>query len=142
MRIRSIFYITNFFLKNYYIMDNRYKNCPPKMNNSRFMTDYVPHGLRNHYVFNNGNFKSEYDFTNYMQKHGISMLNQEWESIKSRACHPTVCLFNSPLVTSNESDKNELDRYNKYQRGIVTSSECRKFEDYRLFNEDEENVKF
>ena len=58
-------------------MDNRYYSysCPPLMNDGRFISNYVRSSLFDQYIKSSNNLDSSYDFKNFLQKNGSTILN-------------------------------------------------------------------
>jgi hypothetical protein len=58
-------------------MDNRYYSydCPPLMNDGRFISNYVRSSLFDQYIRNTNNLDSSQDFKDFLQKNGSTILN-------------------------------------------------------------------
>lgn len=58
-------------------MDNRYYSydCPPLMNDGRFISNYVRSSLFDQYIRNTNNLESSQDFRNFLQNNGSTILN-------------------------------------------------------------------
>ena len=57
-------------------MDNRYYSydCPPLMNDGRFISNYVRSSLFDQYIRNTNNLESSQDFRNFLQNNGSTIL--------------------------------------------------------------------
>ena len=58
-------------------MDNRYfkYECPPLMNDGRFISNYVRSSTFDQYVRTTNNIKSSNDFRHYIQNNGSELIN-------------------------------------------------------------------
>jgi len=58
-------------------MDNRYYNynCPPLMNDGRFISSYVRSSTFDQYVRNINNIESGTDYRHYLQNNGFEIMN-------------------------------------------------------------------
>jgi hypothetical protein len=58
-------------------MDNRYYNynCPPLMNDGRFISSYVRSSTFDQYVRNINNINSSHEYRHYLQNNGTEIMN-------------------------------------------------------------------
>lgn len=115
-------------------MDNFRKNCPARMNDSRFLTDHRTPTMREQHNMRQNNIVDDHDNRLHLQKNAVSIMNAEYASIAT--CKPTRCIHKNPTVTTNASNYDELVAYNNLQMsrisGQLANSSCGSLDDYRL----------
>ena len=117
-------------------MDNFYKNCPARMNDARFMTNYKSSTSNNELIKYANNITRDDDYRLFLQKNANKLINSEWENLKkTSSCRVNECIHNYPTRVSPISYCNEKAQYDSLQdkkRKVVYK--CENFSDYRLTN--------
>jgi hypothetical protein len=90
-------------------MDNRYfeYNCPPLMNDGRFLTNYVRSSVFDQNIRNINNIKSSHEFRHFLQDNGSNILN----NIKAYLRETNTCSVEGkclPKTISLLNDDNQV----------------------------------
>lgn len=96
-------------------MDNYFKQCPPKMNDSRGFTDYRSSQVREEFFRHNNCLKSENETRLFRTDNADVIIDNEWESILNKNyCRPNkYCYHLAPTTrVTNEYNTAELLSYN------------------------------
>ena len=125
-------------------MDNYYFNCPAKMDDGRFLTDYRTASTREEQTKQKineqkgVNVERNDDFRVYLQLNGVNMINDQWKYERTHdACINNACAHQYPLRQSSKDFTTE-----RIQSGLLLSAAvlpasmiCKKYDDYRAFEE-------
>lgn len=125
-------------------MDNYYFNCPARMDDGHFLTDYRTASTREDqtkykiYEQTGINLERNDDYRVYLQKNGINMINQQWKYERTYdSCINNGCAHQYPLRQNPKDFRTE-----RIQAGLLLTSAvlpasmaCKKYDDYRAFEE-------
>jgi hypothetical protein len=115
-------------------MDNFFKNCPPKMNDSRHLTDYRTATRREEYIKYVNNVVRNDDHRLFLQQNADRFMNDEWTYLKKTAsCWENECVHNYPTRVYPPWFVEERVRYDSLQNpNRKTTYKCQEKEDYRV----------
>ena len=71
----------------YKTSNNKYANCPPRMDDARHFTDYRPNGHVNNLVRANNNIKNQIEYRQFLMHHA----NQLMQLNRAYACQKNCC---------------------------------------------------
>lgn len=125
-------------------MDNYYFNCPAKMDDGRFLTDYRTASTREEQTKQKineqkgVNLERNDDYRVYLQSNGVSMINDQWKYERTYdACINNACAHQYPLRQNPKDFRTE-----RIQSGLLLTAAvlpgsmiCKKYDDYRAFEE-------
>lgn len=119
-------------------MDNFYKECPAKMEDARFLTDYRSSNTREQYIRSiNGVVRSD-ESRAFLVDNAEKIMDAEWEYLNmSNSCKATTCIHTSPLRAPLGTANRELQLYNAVQSGKLKEGDngypvCKPYADYRM----------
>lgn len=116
-------------------MDNFRKNCPARMNDSRFLTDYRTPTMRELENMNQHKIADDHDNRSFLQRNAVGIMNAEYDALNT--CKPTSCFHKNPTVVTNSQNHSELLAYNNVKlsriSGQMTNVSCEPHKDYRLY---------
>lgn len=121
-------------------MDNFYKDCPARMDDSRFLTDYRTANTREQNIKMINGFVNDDEYRMFMQTNGETIMDRQWNSIKiSNVCKTNCCIHSDPTRSNNGMIYNELKRYNAVRTGALDKTNsnypiCPTYDDYRMSN--------
>ena len=119
-------------------MDNFYNECPAKMEDGRFLTDYRSSNTREQYIKQINGIVNTNDYRSFLIDNGEKILDAEWQYISStNSCGTKSCVHTSPLRPSLGVTSREMQLYNSVQTGKIKPTDenyphCKKYEDYRM----------
>ena len=74
-------------------MDNYFKDCPPKMDDGRYLTDFRPTSIREQFIKSINGIVRDDEYRNFLQKNGESIIDREWSALrKTQSCHTNECV--------------------------------------------------
>lgn len=118
-------------------MDNFYCNCPPMMDDGRFITNYKSSWSNNEYIkYVNGIVRND-DYRQFLQTNADQLLNSEWIFLKGNdSCSNNACVHKYPLRMDPRLFYQERENANKLMESkeLPNSFKCEKYPDYRLTN--------
>jgi hypothetical protein len=118
-------------------MDNFYCNCPPMMNDGRFLTNYKSAWSNNEYIkYVNGIVRND-DYRLFLQMNADKILNSEFIYMKGHdSCMNNACIHKYPLRMDPRLFDQERENANKLMKSkeLPNSFKCNKYPDYRLTN--------
>ncbi len=127
-------------------MDNFYNECPAKMEDARFLTDYRSSNTREQYIKSiNGLVRTD-DYRAFLNNNSEQIMDAEWSHLNSlNSCKATTCVHTVPLRAPLGSANKELQLYNAVQTGAIKRDDpayptCKAYPDYRMT--DTKNVKY
>jgi hypothetical protein len=121
-------------------MDNRYfkYNCPPLMNDGRFLTSYVRGRVFDQYVRNVNNINSGNEYKNFLQENGDFIIN----NLKAHYRKSNTCKIEGRCLPMSGPNN---DNMNDYLNSTETNSQwyeqvesMSKMNEYNLENNNEE----
>jgi hypothetical protein len=120
-------------------MDNFFKNCPPKMEDSRQLTDYRTATRREEYIKYVNNVIRNDDYRLFLQQNGNRFMDDEWNYYKNTgSCWTNECVHNYPTRVYPPWFVEERHRYDQLQKPVRNQIyKCSDKLDYRLTETDE-----
>ena len=116
-------------------MDNYYRNCPAKMDDARFLTNYKSASCNNEYIkYINGIVRDD-DYRLFLQVNADKLLDSEWLYFKKNdSCWNNACVHNYPLRMDPRNFVQERDDANLLftKKELPSSLQCVRFADYRM----------
>lgn len=115
-------------------MDNFFQECPPKMNDSRGFTSYVPHTVLEEQIKAiNGIVRDDEDRI-FLQQNGKNFMDTEWAYMRrNRSCWANECLYKQPTTLAYPPDFTvELRNYNTMMNAPHQPFVCDNLKDYRM----------
>ena len=96
-------------------MDNRYYkyNCPPIMNDGRFISSYVRSSVFDQYIRTVNNIDNAHNFRHYLQNNGDQLINNSKAYLREN----NICKIEGkclPMANPNENIINNNDQYDFY----------------------------
>ncbi len=127
-------------------MDNFYNECPAKMEDGRFLTDYRSSNTREQFIRSiNGIVRTD-EYRSFLNENTEKIIDAEWEHLSlANSCKATTCVHTVPLRAPLGSANKELQLYNAVQTGQLKKGDtnypvCKPYPDYRMT--DTKNVKY
>ena len=119
-------------------MDNYFKDCPPKMDDGRYLTDFRPTSIREQFIKSINGIVRDDEYRNFLQKNGESIIDREWSALrKTQSCHTNECVHIYQTRTTTVANLEEMRIYDALRTGQLTRSDphypyCTAKPDYRL----------
>lgn len=119
-------------------MDNYYNECPAKMSDARFLTDYRSSNTREQYIKSINGLTNTDEYRVFLQSNGEQIMDKEWEAITDKnSCKATTCVHSLPSRPPLGASYEELKLYNmvqkkQIQQGDKTYPNCPTYPDYRM----------
>lgn len=118
-------------------MDNVYKNCPPRMGDTRWMTDYRSANTREqHNKYKNGIVDDD-EYRMFLQNNGTTLMDNTWQNLRGKTCRSEVCIHNKfPTRLSPGQFYEQLNLHDSVKTGKLQPSDkgypiCPPYNDYR-----------
>ena len=123
-------------------MDNFWKDCPPKMNDGRLLTDYRTAVRREEYVKYINNIVRDDEYRVFLQANGESIADNEWNYYKkNKSCWVNECIHNYPTRVYPPWFVEERIKYDSLSKpNRVQRFQCAPKNDYRMMQT--KNTKF
>ncbi len=120
-------------------MDNRYYkyNCPPLMNDGRFLTSYVRSRVFDQYVRNINNVQSAQDYKHFLQNNGDQILN----NLKGYLRETNTCKIQGKCLPMSGPDSDDVINYLK-NNDKVTSQFLNQLNDANIVQPIDNNMLF
>jgi hypothetical protein len=116
-------------------MDNFYKNCPPRMDDSRFTTNYKSDSSINEYIKYMNGITRDDDYRLFLQMNGEKLMDAEWLHLKKNdSCWNNACVHNYPLRMDPRLFTQEREKANMLfkSKELPENLKCVKYPDYRM----------
>lgn len=116
-------------------MDNYYKNCPPKMDDGRFTTNYKSSSSYNEYVKYMNGITRDDDYRLFLQINADKLMDSEWLYFrKNDSCWNNACVHKYNLRMDPRDFVKEREQANMLfqKRELPESFACNKYADYRM----------
>lgn len=119
-------------------MDNIYKECPAKMEDARFLTDYRSSNTREQYIRSINALTGTNEYRSFLQDNAEQIMDREWGQITDKnSCKATTCVATAPSRPVLGTNNAEMQLYNMIQSGKIKQSDagyptCKTYEDYRM----------
>lgn len=120
-------------------MDNRYYkyNCPPLMNDGRFLTSYVRSRVFDQYVRNINGVQTSQEYRHFLQNNGDQILN----NLKGYLRESNTCKIEGKCLPMSGPNGNDVINYLK-SNDRVSSTFFNQINDDKLTQENENNMVF
>jgi len=120
-------------------MDNFFKNCPPKMEDARHLTDYRTATRREEYNKYVNNVIRNDDYRLFLQQNASRFMDDEWNYYRNTgSCWTNECVHNYPTRVYPPWFVEERHRYDQLQKPVRSQIyKCSNKLDYRLTETDE-----
>ena len=116
-------------------MDNYYRNCPAKMDDGRFITNYKSATCNNEFIkYMNGIVRDD-DYRLFLQLNADKIMDSEWlYLIKNDSCWDNACVHKYPLRMDPRDFSQERERANLLFKtnDLPDSFKCNIYSDYRM----------
>jgi hypothetical protein len=116
-------------------MDNYYENCPPKMNDGRFLENFKSDTCVNEYIkFTNGITRDD-DYRLFLQINADKIMDSEWLYLKkNNSCWNNACIHQYPLRMDPRLFNEEREKADALfvKKELTDNFKCEKFADYRM----------
>ena len=116
-------------------MDNFYKNCPARMNDARFMTNYKSSTSNNELIKYANNITRDDDYRLFLQTNAVQIMDNEWVKLRTdESCWNNACIHSYSLRMDPKDFKTERENYNKLFREneLTKNVQCNSYADYRM----------
>lgn len=116
-------------------MDNYYKNCPARMNDGNFLTNYKTSSNYNELIKFKNNIVRDDDYRLFLQQNAEKMMETEWNDLrKNSSCWNNACVhvYGTRMDPRNfEQERKAFD--NLFANTTLSSdNKCKQYVDYRL----------
>ncbi len=115
-------------------MDNYYKNCPPRMDDGRFTTNYKTASSYNEYIKYVNGITRDDDYRLFLQLNANRLMDAEWIYLRQNdSCWNNACVHKYPLrMDPRDFAKERMDANLLFRSKVLPESfECAKYADYR-----------
>jgi hypothetical protein len=116
-------------------MDNYYKNCPPRMDDGRFTTNYKTSSTIEEYIKYVNGITRDDDYRLFLQLNATKMMDSEWMWFrKNDSCWNNACVHNYPLrMDPKDFEQERLKANMLFQtKQLPDNLKCPVYSDYRL----------
>jgi hypothetical protein len=116
-------------------MDNFYKNCPPKMNDARFLTNYKTSTSYNELIKYANNITRDDDYRLFLQTNANQIMDNEWVKLRNDdSCWNNACIHSYPLRMDPKDFVKERENFNKLFKDneLQGDVKCNSYADYRM----------
>ena len=116
-------------------MDNYYSNCPPRMDDARFTTNYKLDSSINEYIKYMNGITRDDDYRLFLQINANKLMDSEWMYLKKNdSCWNNACVHKYPLRMDPRLFVKERENANLlFQNKIIPDDlRCDIYSDYRM----------
>ena len=116
-------------------MDNYYKNCPPRMEDGRFTTNYKSASSINEYIKYMNGITRDDDYRLFLQLNADKLMDSEWLYLRQNdSCWNNACVHHYPLRMDPRLFSQERENANMLfqQKELPNSFKCTDYADYRM----------
>lgn len=116
-------------------MDNYYKNCPPRMDDGRFTTNYKSSSTINEYIKYMNGITRDDDYRLFLQINADRLMDSEWMYLrKNDSCWNNACVHHSPLRQDPRTFTQERKNANMLfeKKELPNDFRCMDYADYRM----------
>jgi hypothetical protein len=116
-------------------MDNYYKNCPPRMDDGRFTTNYKSDSSINEYIKYTNGITRDDDYRLFLQINANKLMDSEWLYLRENdSCWNNACVHQYPLRMDPRLFSQERENANMLfqQKELPTTFKCIDLVDYRM----------
>jgi hypothetical protein len=125
-------------------MDNYYKNCPPKMDDGRFTTNYKTASCYNEYIKYQNGITRDDDYRLFLQLNADKIMDNDWIKLrKDDSCWNNACVHKYPLRMDPRDFTKEIENANLLFRSnkLPDDLKCMSYADYRMVETPLQNFK-
>jgi hypothetical protein len=114
-------------------MNNYFKDCPAKMDDSRQFTDWRTATRREEYVKHINGIVRDDEYRVFLQKNAEKIMNGEWSYLKKNAnCWKNGCTHNYPTRMDPAKFVEERSAHDEANKSGNGKFQCAAEKDYRL----------
>ena len=116
-------------------MDNYYKNCPPRMDDGRFTTNYKSSSTTNEYIKYMNGLTRDDDYRLFLQINADKLMDSEWLYLrKNDSCWNNACVHHYPLRMDPRLFSQVIENANMLfeKKELPNSFKCMDYSDYRM----------
>ena len=116
-------------------MDNYYKNCPPKMDDGRFTTNYKSSSSINEYIKYMNGITRDDDYRLFLQINADKLMDSEWLYLRQNdSCWNNACVHNYSLRMDPRLFNQERINANMLfeKKELPNTFKCACYNDYRI----------
>lgn len=125
-------------------MDNFYKNCPPRMDDARFTTNYKSDSSINEYIKYMNGITRDDDYRLFLQINAEKLMDSEWLHLRQNdSCWNNACVHNYSLRMDPRLFTQERENANMLfqSKELPENFKCTRFSDYRMTETPLQNYK-
>ena len=121
-------------------MDNRYYkyNCPPLMNDGRFLTSYVRSRVFDQYIRNINNVKTSQEYKHFLQNNGNQILN----NLKGYLRETNICKIQGKCLPMSGPQSDDIIKYLKSNDNVSSDFFNQLNDDKPVEPNDDDNLFF
>lgn len=115
-------------------MDNFYQNCPPKMDDGRFTTNYKTASCINEYIKYVNGITRDDDYRLFLQMNADRLMDSEWIYLRQNdSCWNNACVHKYPLrMDPRDFAQERLNANLLFQTKVLPDGlKCARYADYR-----------
>ena len=118
-------------------MDNVYKNCPPKMGDTRWMTDYRSANTREQYNKNINGIARDDEYRMFLQGNATNIMDNSWQNLAGKSCKTSTCVHSQfPTRLTSGQLYDQMTLYDNVKSGKIQQNDkgypvCPQYNDYR-----------
>jgi hypothetical protein len=115
-------------------MDNYYKNCPPKMDDGRFTTNYKTSSSYNEYIKYVNGITRDDDYRLFLQLNADKIMDNDWLKLRrDDSCWNNACVHKYSLRMDPRDFANENKNANLlFRKDLLPDKlKCNLYADYR-----------
>ena len=116
-------------------MDNYYRNCPPRMDDGRFTTNYKSSSNINEYIKYMNGITRDDDYRLFLQTNAVKLMDSEWSYLrKNDSCWDNACVHKYPLRMNPRLFVQERENTNMLfeNKELPDNFKCSIYSDYRI----------
>lgn len=116
-------------------MDNYYKNCPPRMDDGRFTTNYKSSSNINEYIKYMNGITRDDDYRLFLQINADKLMDSEWLYLRNNdSCWNNACVHHYPLRMDPRAFTQERENANMLfqKKELPNNFKCVDYSDYRM----------
>ena len=116
-------------------MDNYYKNCPARMSDGNFLTNYKTASNYNELIKFQNNIVRDDDYRLFLQNNAEKMIDAEWLNLrKNNSGWKNACVhtYNTRMDPRNFAQEREAFNSLFKSNTMPVNLKCEEYADYRL----------
>ena len=116
-------------------MDNRYLECPAKMEDARFLTDYRSANTREQYVRSINGFVDTNQYRLFLQNNASQIISNNFDNLVAKnSCGTESCIFNQPTRVTAGTNSELVKYYDDVQLGRASRPKCPDYPKYTMMD--------